>query len=491
MSRYILLTGATGLVGRYLIRDLLSAGHRLALLVRPTKKQTAAERVETILQFLESNLDSEFARPVVLEGNVTDEGLGLSDADRAWVANKCDRLIHNAAVLTFHGEDRNDDPWRTNVGGTQKVLDFCKEVGIRDLHYVSTSYVCGVRHDLVHENELDVGQSFRNDYERSKFEAETLVRSADFLDSLTVYRPAVIAGDSVTGYTSTYHGMYHYLKLMSVLVWNTPPGPDGVRHTPVKLEMTGDEPRNIVPVDWVSAVICRLLDTPESHGGTYHITPEVCLTARDLIEAGYKRFNSSGVEFCGKQIAEGTDSEMTQAASANKSIYDEYETSDPSYDTTELRKFTADLPCPKIDEAMIHKFWEYGEEDRWGKRREPQAKVPFWVADYLQEQISASTNGSHKANESDHCQTIGLDVTGPGGGQWTIECEGDQIVAWEPGLPDDGQEIVLMNVNEFVGLIQANTAGKAVATENVAITNGHCKNGELVDFIFQTLLPTT
>lgn len=483
MSKYTLLTGSTGLVGRYLIRDLLSAGHRLALLVRPSKKQTAAERVETILQFWKRETGVELPRPVVLQGNVSEEGLGLSDVDRDWVADKCDCLMHNAAILTFDGEDRSAEPWRTNLGGTQHVLDFCQDVGIGELHYVSTAYVCGVRHDLVKENELNVGQSFRNDYERSKFEAEQLVRSADFLDSLTVYRPAVIAGDSVNGYTSTYHGMYHYLKLMSVIVNNTPPGPDGVRHTPVKLEMTGDEPRNIVPVDWVSAVMCQLFSNPETHGGTYHITPEHCLTARDLIEAGYKRFNSTGVEFCGKKV-DAADCEISQVASDSKAIYDEYETSDPTYDTTELRRFTADLPCPKIDEAMIHRFWDYGEEDRWGKRREPAPEVATWVADYLTEPATTSTDESSAASGSAQSLSVGVDITGAGGGQWTIHFEGENIVGSERGLPDGEQKVVSFSVEKFLQFTQMDPA----ATDS---SNGNLKGGELVEYLSQTLMSAT
>ena len=85
------------------------------------------------------------------------------------------------------------------------------------MHYISTAYVCGHREDLVKEDEFDVGQEFRNDYENSKFQAEKLVRDFPEFDSLTVFRPVVITGDSITGYTSTYHGTYLYMKLARVL----------------------------------------------------------------------------------------------------------------------------------------------------------------------------------------------------------------------------------------------------------------------------------
>ena len=86
MSHYTLLTGATGLVGRYLVRDLLSRGYRLAVLVRSSKNETAEERVESILQMWEQQSDMLLPRPVCLEGDVNQPGLGLKPSDREWVA---------------------------------------------------------------------------------------------------------------------------------------------------------------------------------------------------------------------------------------------------------------------------------------------------------------------------------------------------------------------------------------------------------------------
>ena len=371
MSDYTLLTGATGLVGRFLLRDLLSRGHRLALVVRPGTRESARERVEEIMQHWDREEGSLLPRPVCLAGDINQPRLGLSAADFGWAEKHVSRMLHSAAVLDFFGSSQDDDPWRTNVGGTRNVLELCRELAIRDFHYVSTAYVCGTRPGTILEDELDVGQGFRNDYEESKLQSETLVREADFLDPVTVYRPVVVGGDSRTGYTNTYHGIYAYLKLMSVLVWNTEPGPDQRRHTPVQLEMTGDERRNLVPADWVSAVICRLLETPAAHGGTYHLASRDPVTPRGVIEAGYEYFNSYGVEFIGpREDAAQSKSAMDQAARENRAIYQPYETTDPLFDTTNLDRFAADLPCPKVDAEMLHRFWKFAEADRWGKRTE-------------------------------------------------------------------------------------------------------------------------
>ncbi len=252
MAGYLFVTGATGLLGRYLIGDLLESGNRLALLVRSSRNETAVERIESILQLRERETGRQLPRPVIVEGDICKPMLGLSPRERlGWVKRNCFAALHSAASLKFHA-DGTGEPWTSNVGGTRNMLAVCDAANLRKLHYVSTAYVCGLRDEVAYESELDCGQAFRNEYEESKLQAEKLVREAKFIDQLTVYRPAVISGDSKTGYTNTYHGLYLYLRIMSILVPRQPIGPDGLRNTPLRVAQTGEERRNVVPVDWVS-----------------------------------------------------------------------------------------------------------------------------------------------------------------------------------------------------------------------------------------------
>src|SRR5262249_11642230 len=131
--------------------------------------------------------------------------------DRNWIARHCTRVVHAAADVSLR-RSPGGDPWTTNVDGTQRLLDLCAALGVGELHHVSTAFVCGERAGPIREDELDRGQAFHNDYERSKFEAERRVRASQGLRA-TVYRPSVIVGDSVTGYTSSYHGFFRFLEL--------------------------------------------------------------------------------------------------------------------------------------------------------------------------------------------------------------------------------------------------------------------------------------
>jgi len=446
VPNYILLTGSTGLLGRYLLRDLLLAGKNVAIIARPTKKETVAERIESFLQPWEAELGAPLPRPVCFEGDICQEFLGLDEISRQWIAGHCDSMLHSAAALKFH-EENDGEPWRTNVEGTRNALQLCRDAGIRKMHYVSTAYVCGTRSERIMEDDLDLGQSFRNDYERSKLEAETMVRKDSDLEQVTVYRPAVIAGDSKTGYTNTYHGLFMYLQIMCILARNTEPDSEGVRQTPMQLDTTGDEPRNVIPVDWTSAVISHLLTTPESHGRTFHLVPQTCMTARQMVEAGYTYYNSAGVEFVGRsedRSEEGLERDFYE----NSTMYRSYEDSDPEFDTTNVQKFAGHLPCPEIDEPMLHRFMKYGEDDRWGKRRQKPTTVPVDVSSHLMQLIEAVDRRSGKSIEAK--LTLGLDVRGPGGGQWSVKLSDSGLVAIEQGLSSSCKTTLVFASSEFL-----------------------------------------
>ena len=178
---YHLLTGATGLLGSYLLRDCLLAGRHMAVLVRPSKLESACQRVETLLRQWELSLGTLLPRPVVLDGDLTKIDLGLDDRTLNWIGRHCTSVFHNAASLVFRGDDPHCEPYLSNIEGTRQMLDLCRRTGIRQFHYVSTAYVCGLRKGRILESDADVGQTPGNVYEKTKLQAEILVRTADFL----------------------------------------------------------------------------------------------------------------------------------------------------------------------------------------------------------------------------------------------------------------------------------------------------------------------
>lgn len=435
---YVLLTGGTGLVGQYLVKELLTAGQRVALVVRHGKKLTARERVEAFMQRWEAEAGSALPRPVVLVGDVCDANLGLNDESLAWVGEHCGRVIHSAAVLTFHGKSMDEDPWRTNLGGTRNVIALCEQFEIQELHYLSTAYVCGKRTDRVMESDLDRGQEFRNDYERCKCAAEKLVTGSK-IESKTIYRPAVIVGDSKTGYTVTYHGLYLYLRLMATLVPQQARNENGVIETKLRLPIDGDEPRNLVTVDWVAQVVSHIFLDRLAHGRTYHLTPDEYTSARQVIEYGYEYFGSEGVEFAGAGASRDADSDFAARFFENAGMYEDYETSDPNFDKSAVTEVAGHLRCPAVDRDMIFRFIEFGSEDRWGKRKPKMPQIPFWGSDQRQSILA----GAKTLNGLLQDVRIGIDLKGPGGGQWQLFKDASGDLRMVAGLPSDENALVI------------------------------------------------
>ncbi|MFM7033882.1 MAG: SDR family oxidoreductase [Planctomycetia bacterium] len=370
-SRCILLTGATGLLGRFLLRDLSAQGRTVAVLVRPGKTAGADTRIDELIRDWREVAGVEVPRPVVLEGDVTSPSLGLSPSQLDWVGAHVEEVVHSAASLSFERRAHDGEPYASNVGGTANVLDLCRTAGISRLHHVSTAYVCGLRRGRVLETELDVGQTPGNDYERSKVESERAVRAADCLDMATVYRPSIIVGDLVNGFTNTFHGFYKPLRIVQPFVESFLEASLESGSLLDVLGMNGAERKNLVPVDWVSAVISRIILDPSLHGGTYHLTS----TRPTSVELICRVFERMVVEMAeqpttacrGSRTAAFEPALLKRLFGDQMKIYRAYWRDDPEFDVTATRRAVPDLPAPVIDEAVIRRLCRFAIETgfRW------------------------------------------------------------------------------------------------------------------------------
>ena len=345
--KYHLLTGATGLLGRYLLRDLTLAGLPLAVVVRPSRTEGPAQRIETIMAHWEQRLGRSLVRPVVLQGDISQESLGLSASDIGWLSAHCDSVIHSAASLTFHADSSDGEPWRSNIGGTRQMLEVCRRAAIRQCHHVSTAYVCGQRRNRILETELDVGQVPGNDYEQSKITAEKEVLAAEHLDCVTIHRPSIIVGDSVSGYTSSYHGFYTPLRLVYAVTTAVPWEEIMQQDWLGGLELAGHERKNLVPVEWVSAAMTSVIADPKRHGLTYHLTNPVPTTAGDMLGA----FTLALAEFAAKnpvkkRSAQPID-EMVEAFREQMKVYQSYWSDDPEFDDSNTREALPRMPLSR------------------------------------------------------------------------------------------------------------------------------------------------
>ncbi len=258
----VLLTGATGFVGIELLARYLQLTDRdVVVLVRARDDEHARERLERTLACAFGTAQPYLHRVRALAGDITHEGLGLEPEVALEVAASVSEIVHGAASVSF------DLPLGAslivNVEGTRRMLAFAElcalEGGLRRFTYISTAYVAGLHRGAFREDDLDVGQRFRNPYEQSKFEAEHVVRDAAGHLPITVVRPSIIVGDRDTGWTASFNVLYWPLRALAKGSYPVLPAK---RRAPV----------DVVPVDYVADAIVALAGTPGAEGQTFHLT---------------------------------------------------------------------------------------------------------------------------------------------------------------------------------------------------------------------------
>ncbi|MFM8525262.1 MAG: SDR family oxidoreductase, partial [Cyanobacteriota bacterium] len=139
---------------------------------------------------------------------------------------------------------------------------------------ISTAYVCGDRTERILESELETGQASSNAYEKSKIEAELLVRNASLPNPPTILRPSIVVGDFLDGFTSSFHGFYVPLKFIQAFASSFAKTALDPRDILNSFNLDGNSHKNFVSVDWVSAAISRIMLDTSLHGKTYHLTSD-------------------------------------------------------------------------------------------------------------------------------------------------------------------------------------------------------------------------
>jgi len=380
-----LITGSTGFLGRELLARLLKECPKKTcyLLLRAEGSQSASERSKTLLRsiFGRSCYEQYLDRVRPLAGDISLPEFGLSRSSFRKLSAEIDTVYHSAASTDLASELLTAR--EVNVGGTKRVLEFSEIAAARHsnfrLHHMSTAYVAGDTEKIVRADQLNLNTNFRNAYEQSKAEAEQLVRGFSDQGKVSIYRPSVIVGDSVTGKTTAFKVIYIPLRLViNGLLTSLPAKP----HAPF----------DVVPINYVADAIVRLSQIPEASGSCFHLSAGVGRESNphEIIEILIQTFQKCRKKplnvpnFIPQEILHRAFNSFTAAAEGllqlekrvSKHIpvfrqtlpFIPYMLSNPQFDTsTTEHALSPYMPPPPLFRNYAERIFAYCFETNWGK----------------------------------------------------------------------------------------------------------------------------
>ncbi|WP_010283954.1 SDR family oxidoreductase [Bacillus timonensis] len=257
--KHILITGFPGFLATRLLHALMEKyeGAHFVLLVHPSQFGVATDRIKGL-----DNVE-------VKIGDITEETLGFSKEDREELREKLTHVFHLAAIYDLAVPQPIAE--KVNVDGTRNVNMFVQTIQPLERYvYFSTAYVSGHRTGLIKEDELQMGQQFKNHYEETKYKAEVLVHELQNFP-FTIIRPGITVGNTESGETSKFDGPYFIMRML-----------DRIRFMRIPYLGKGDVLFNVVPYDYLINATVYLSEAEAAKGKTFHLTDPDPHQARDL-----------------------------------------------------------------------------------------------------------------------------------------------------------------------------------------------------------------
>jgi nucleoside-diphosphate-sugar epimerase len=267
LNETFFITGFPGFLATRLVKRLAVEGARFMLLTQPAFVGTALEATRQVARETGANPEN-FQ---IVPGDITGPDLGLLPHELEKARSEVSSIFHLAAIYDLAVP--RDVATHVNVEGTLNINEFAKTIrNLRRYNYVSTCYVAGKRTGLIKENELQHDAGFRNHYEETKYLAELSVHALRSEFPITIHRPAVVCGDSKTGETAKYDGIYYLIHYL--------------RRWPGALTLLNiGNPEvclNLVPVDFVIESMVALAQDDRAIGVTVQLADPAPLTTQEL-----------------------------------------------------------------------------------------------------------------------------------------------------------------------------------------------------------------
>jgi nucleoside-diphosphate-sugar epimerase/predicted lipid carrier protein YhbT len=433
-DKTIFITGATGLVGGLLALRALAAGLQLRLLVRGSDDFATKERIRQVFSFLGMSQEKWAAvrdRIEIVPGDVTQRCFGLTIEAWQQAAENLQAVFHAAAYTGF---DRSqvEKSVAVNIDGTRNVLKFVEQARTARYFHISTAYIVGDSRERIFEEPQNGPFPWKNPYEKTKCLAEQEVHGYCRQKGLnvTVFRPAILIGDSRSGRTIRFNNIYNFIRVAHALSRRR-------SKQPVIIEAKATARLNIVPVDFAVDTIWELSQLPESGGKIFHITNPSPPSFVELVEA-YSRIldlniqcidpsdqNSPGILAKGRRIG------------AAFSEYGVYMFGEPEFDLSRSRSLLADYDTrfPALDEEYYRRILDFAVAEKWGNRQQappvivPKLSQTTYAERYFKEFLPAKLQKQLLSNLKNLNGIVAIHFRDLAGPDWVLELRDGMLTA--------------------------------------------------------------
>ncbi len=260
------VTGATGFIGKRLVKKLLERkGSVVYFLLR---KESAGKVAE-----LRSYWGVSAARAIPVFGDLTAKKLGVAAEDVKKLKGQIDHFHHLAAVYDLSAD--TESQVAVNVEGTRNTVEFARAIDAGHFHHVSSIAAAGLYEGVFREDMFDEAEGLDHPYFMTKHESEKIVRQECKMP-WTVYRPAMVVGDSQTGEMDKIDGPYYFFKLIQRIRQILPPWMPSVGLEGGRV--------NIVPVDFVVNSINVISHQASIGKKCFHLVDPVGYRVGDVLD---------------------------------------------------------------------------------------------------------------------------------------------------------------------------------------------------------------
>lgn len=356
VPRAILLTGATGFLGAYLLDELLRETEAdIFCLLRAADPAAAATRLHSHLRDYGLWREHLAGRIIPVVGDLSRPRLGLAEPDYQRLAREIDLIFHNGAWINAVLSYADLKP--ANVEGTREILRFAGTGHTKPVHYSSTLAIflsrAHARREVLETTLPILDENLQGGYKQSKWVAEQLLRTAQARGlPAVIHRPGRILGHSRTGHNGNLRDIFCTLLKACVRLGKYPQQETGI---------------DITPVDYVSRAMVGLARREDVFGRTFHLcNPEP--VAWNTLMAGIGRL---GYPLTGVHPAEWREEIERQAAQfPREPFYRQlklllrapiriFAEDKPLISTASTRQALGDGVCPAVDDALLANYGAY------------------------------------------------------------------------------------------------------------------------------------